>query len=122
MASSSSLKNYTPHEVIVMDTNGTTPLDRFPPQETTIRLLGSDQKHIESIGPIRVVTRPTYTGLNYTPPEGESIIVSMVVAEYMVAQNMHQKYQIYVPDSSPKGAVRDEMGVIKGVRQLVKYF
>ena len=116
------LKNYTPHEVVVMDAN-LTPLERFPPQETTIRLLGSDQKHIETIGgAIRVVTRPTYTGLSYTPPEGESIIVSMVVAEYMVAQNMHHRYQIYVPDSSPKGAVRDDMGMIKGVRQLVRYF
>jgi len=108
--------------VVVYEPGGVI-IDQFEPEEHAIRLVEQDQTTVGRLGAIRVVSPPTYKDLSFTPPKGASILVSMVVAQYMIKhKDVYGKlYDVYVPDTGPDGAKRDEMGRIVGTYQLVRY-
>jgi len=54
-----------------------------------------------------------------------AIMVSLEVARFLyedaVLRPLNPALQLYVPDTGPNSAVRDEKGVIVGVKRLVRY-
>ena len=55
---------------------------------------------------------------------GKIVIVSMMVAEYIVANNcfwVFDALNIVTPDTSPAGVIRDDNGVIIGTKGLIAY-
>jgi hypothetical protein len=66
----------------------------------------------------------TITGLNDTKYIGETIVVSSMVAEYLMKNK--EKYWglckfVMVPDTNPKNVVRNREGQIIGVKGLIYY-
>jgi len=126
--------NHTPHAVIIFVLTENKPACSItlPRKEPVLRLANAEQVTLQPIiatadgsYAIPVVTPPCYTDLS---PEGAagcgaSIVVSTVVAEWLVAhpEAAPQVREIYVPDTGPQGVVRDDKGVIIGTRRLIKY-
>lgn len=117
--------NFTPHTINVKnDIDGTwIPFVSIG----TLRINQFEQKQLEeSIGTaIKVLNRPTFKELAGDIGEArecKKIIVSMVVGEFLAEhKDVIPNCAVYVTDSSPSGAVRDDNGAIIGVKQLVRY-
>ena len=118
------LLNYTPHEIVLMDPTTKEPIYRIAPQGESIRLLQESKKQesflIENTY-IRTVSPSIFYGISLMPPQGSSIIVSAVVAEYLTQEHRPHCKDIFAPDTSPAGCVRDASGRIIGTTQLVRY-
>jgi len=110
--------NYLPHNVNVYLDDGT--IISIPAEfgSDPVRLDSVEQKNIDLIGNIPVVTPQTFTGIIGTPMQHNpaGIIVSAIVADYMVKKGMTQYGPIYTP-STGKYAVRKD-GVIAGTKAL----
>lgn len=69
---------------------------------------------------IEVLYPPEFTGVEFAPtepPQGETVIVSIVAAP--VLAKSRPDLTVYVPDTGPESAVRDEEGRIRGVRRML---
>ncbi len=67
------------------------------------------------------VISPGYTILESKLKEGDRIIVSMVLAEFMVTIREYDSIMILCSGSSPKNGVRDGHGTILGTKALEYY-
>ena len=122
------LLNLTPHDITVVDpTCDNEPIIVVHPHQTEAMRL--DQTNSSHCPPyvtshktvIRTVYPPKYTGVNFMPPKGSSIIVSTLVAEYFVKHFPDHCANVFAPDTSPAGGVRDEKGRPIGTIRLVRY-
>ena len=117
------LFNHTPHAVDIYKDGRL--FCSFPPSAPVIRLVddGLLEQTTEEFDGITVISPPNYVETNYTPPFRTRVIVSAMVAEFLVARPAlaEQFYGIYAPDTSPSGAVRNGQGQIIGTTRLVKY-
>ena len=78
--------------------------------------------HVEQgkSGIVLVMQPPEWTGVDFVPhppAQGESVIVSIVAAPALVPAR--PDLAIYVPDTGPESAVRDDTGRICGVKRLI---
>ena len=65
---------------------------------------------------------PRYVGLNHVPHLEGRVIVSQLVATYMLSHRQDfAGLQVYSPDTGPAAVVRDADGKIVGTTQLLKY-
>lgn len=67
-----------------------------------------------------VTTPPRYVGLDWIPAEpnlGAAVIVSIVAAPAVAEQR--PDLTVYVPDTGPGSAVRDDDGRIRGVKRMI---
>ena len=127
------LLNLTPHELHVYRTQAGEELITQIPSHGVVRLTKGTSK-TEDAPPIGVrgkevpvIYNAPWNGLVTDPPDllkecvGQAIVVSMPVAEYIVAQKRYAALTVYVPDTGSKGAVRDGQGRIRGTTRLVCY-
>lgn len=97
----------------------------FPPAnaKNPLRLNQEEAKLSVDDDDLPVTSPPIYTGLNFKPEPGSRVIVSQIVAVHLEAhQNEYKLKNVYSPDSSPEGGVRDDKGQISGTKRLIKYF
>lgn len=117
-----SLWNLTPHSVKIFENGGKNLVVELP--SCGDLRLDSVQSVIGHFKTIPIVSPQKYTGLNFDLnlkiPPGVPILVSMIVGEYLVQHPDQWTGQVYAPDTSPAGAVRDK-GAIVGCMRLVKY-
>lgn len=115
--------NHTPHGINVYTEDGTYAF-YFPAQQPCIRL---DTAPVEPCAPISggiaTIAPPRYTGLLPASGFGPDIIVSQLVATYLMdhPEVAPQVKTIYCPDTGPAGAVRNDKGEITGTKRLVRY-
>lgn len=123
------LVNMCPHDIVVFADDGVSVIATFPRAETTcgpLRLVESPAVSMGYLSGTRVPVqlRTHYTGLSYEP-SAHAIIVSQLVAQYMVSrpnQPMPRRVMcIFAPDTGPSGVVRDGRGTIVGTKRLVQY-
>jgi hypothetical protein len=122
-----SLLNYTPHELTIWDSKKQDVLVRIPVSGKAIRLtqaeqIGATSRKIDQ-HEVPCVSKPTFIGVTDMPPgEDLSIVVSSLVAEFLSNSESSSKFaNIYAPDTSPDGCVRNEKGEIIGTTRLVQY-
>jgi hypothetical protein len=128
-----SMRNTTPHDVVIFPRDGDKELYRVVKQSVNkqLRLTSSEPPVEWQLGEVRIRRQPNYDGLSgELPPPGTALIVSTMVADWMMKPtSMHPEldvpiagqYEVYVPDSNPGMAVRDAGGQIVGVRGLIAY-
>jgi len=108
--------NLTPHDIVVFAADGTE-LRRYPATGVFARAAA----RTEIIGELDgvPVARQQFGEVSDLPdPEpGTVYLVSLVVGQALKGQ----RDDLYGPDTSPDGAVRDAEGRIAGTRRLVKY-
>jgi hypothetical protein len=121
--------NHTPHDVVIFDRSGSTVTAVFHPQLPCIRLLsdapvpGAQVDGGAGYSLVSTVQPPYYTGIDTAGRMvGRDIIVSQLVAEWLM-QGDHNKAldHIYAPDSGPASVVRNDKGVVVGVKRLIQY-
>jgi len=125
--------NHTPHDVTLMF--GPQRVIRsltLAPTEPLLRLT-SIPSAAQQLPPLitrdgfclPLVAPPRYTGLSPAGGEGcgTSVVVSQMVAEYLVAHPEAAPHvlHIYAPDTGPEGAVRDAKGALLGTTRLIRY-
>jgi len=108
--------NLTPHDIVVM-AEDRTELRRYPASGTIARAASKTEIVGELDGvPVARQQFGEVSGLP-DPEPGTVYLVSLVVGQAMKGQ----RDDLYGPDTSPDGAVRDAEGRIVGTRRLVKY-
>lgn len=109
--------NLTPHDVNVILNDGTQivfPKTGIVPRASEVR------ENLEPINGIPVV-KISYGQVECLPTDLDKngfYIVSMLVGPLMTAMGFTN---VYGPDTSPSGAVRNEKGQVTGCKGLVKY-
>jgi len=131
------LYNLTPHEITIYDSKGEKVIERIP-SNGELRLAARDgpAPPVSSVmtssgNKVEVTPAQDFTGLNTSSPgykylegklePGDQIIVSMVVAEFMVKLKEYDQIMILCSGSSPKNGVRDGQGKIIGTKALEYY-
>jgi len=108
--------NLTPHDIVVVGDDGTE-IRRYPASGQVARV-GS---RVEIVGELDgvPVAKHQYGEVEGLPaPEpGTVYLVSLVVGQALAGT----RDDLYGPDTSPAGAVRDAEGRIIGTKRLVKY-
>ncbi len=106
-------KNFTPHPVIVFDEAGEKIITSFEPEEQPARV-NEKIKHREPIDGVPVVWK-MMTGVKGLPQaeSGVTLIVSILVLQ---ASN---RIDLVAPDTGPGSVVRNERGLILGVRRFM---
>ncbi len=106
-------KNFTPHPVNLFDETGETIIRRFQPEEHAARV-NEKIKHREPIDRVPVVWK-MMTGVKGLPQakSGVTLIVSIEVL------NASNRIDLVAPDTGPGSAVRNEVGLILGVRRFM---
>lgn len=125
MATMTRILNATPHDIVVHLSDGETV--SFPRSGSVVRLeelpCGSDLPGLPLSccdAKIRVVPPLIYGGVTGLPRDRTSgLIVSAIVAEKMAELGGFS--DIYSPDMSSGGAVRDADGRIIGTKALIKW-
>ena len=141
------LKNYTEHPINIFDRPGVgrTQMHAYPPAGYVLRLA---EKNAEALAPdtpapgveVPVATAPAYGGLvlekkrvtkstvikTSEPWEGEveGAIVTILVAQYMVAETAKGSSlykNIFTPNMSAGSAVRNESGTLVGACGLYRH-
>lgn len=108
--------NLTPHEIAVVAESGEV-IRRYPASGTIARA-ASKTEIIDELDGIPVASQQFGEVSGLPDPEpGTVYLVSLVVGQAMKGQ----RDDLYGPDTSPDGAVRDAEGRIIGTRRLVKY-
>ena len=119
------LLNLTPHNIMVYppDTNN---IILYPRGGTVARLRTDKQQQLTSLED----GTPVYTPQHFSGivPENNpttsttniGVIVSMPVAEWL-ADSCAWQTQVYVADTGPDGAIRNEDGIIIGTKRLNRY-
>lgn len=123
----SDLLNFTPHDIILYDPNARDKIVLVIPREhESIRLDEEKEReilyHLDDIIPVS--TPPKYHGLNRDIPKNKGIIVSQLVAEFLLNQSRDDYPEIgriYVPDTGNEAVVRNEKGQIIGTTRLIQY-
>lgn len=107
------LKNFTPHPVNIFDHTGSKIIMSIQPEEHAARV-GEKIKYRESIDGVPVVWK-MLTGVKGLPQaeKGVTLIVSIVV---LGASN---RIDLVAPDTGPGSVVRNEKGLILGVRRFM---
>lgn len=120
------LLNLTPHDVSYCDAAGRV-LVVFP-TAGSLRLVSAAQTPLTPLRcgdhALEVAAPPAYTDVApraLLPEVQTSVLVSMVVAQWMQPREEFAHLTLYVPDTGPESAVRDERGRIVGVRRLTRY-
>jgi hypothetical protein len=129
--------NLTPHDVVVRPGGDeSTEEFRYPASGHVARVLSTPQEEIDRIEDGRVAVYSPQEPRGVALPcddseEIEAVLVSMMVAEALghagatdfdVETPMRgREVRVFVPDSGPESALRDERGAIVGVRRLVEY-
>ncbi len=105
-------KNYTPHPVNVFNEAGKIILS-VQPEEHSARV-NEKIKHHDDINGIPLVSK-MMTGVKGLPQakSGVTLIVSLVVL------NASNRIDLVAPDTGPDSAVRNESGLILGVRRFM---
>jgi hypothetical protein len=114
--------NLTPHEIVVYGTReaGAKVLQRIP-SDGYCRLVGAAWKTRTRVSPIHVLYAPEYSAVEGLPADKNAcIIVSMLVAEYLVKNNAWEGL-ILAPATDPDHVVRDKDGQILGVTAFYGY-
>jgi len=108
--------NLTPHAINVMDKEGNV-IASFPPSGTVARA-ATITEQLADLDGVPVLRQAFGAVEGLSDPQPDTIyLVSMVVGQAIG----HTRTDIYGPDTSPAGAVRDAEGRIIGTRQLVYY-
>jgi len=119
------LLNYTPHAITVYSRETNEPLVTIHPQNKSIRLGQAPQKELSMVEidsqMVHTIEPPHFRGMTTIPPQGSSIIVSALVAEYIVKNLFDNCASVFAPDTGPNGCVRSADGQIMGTYQLVRY-
>lgn len=118
--------NLTPHEVVIGAGAGRAVL---PASGQVARLLSTPQVPLATVhvGALHVdaYSPPSFTevvGLEtLAPTSGRPIVVSAMVAEYMVSTKHPYRGAILAPDTGPASVLRDTEGRIVGVGRLILY-
>lgn len=131
--------NLTPHDVVVRPSGDAKEEFRYPASGHVARVLSTPQEEIDRIEDLRVAVYSPQQPRGVALPcddsdEIEAILVSMMVAEalgragatdFMLDTRIRARgggaVRVFVPDSGPESALRDERGAIVGVRRLVEY-
>ncbi len=123
--------NLTPHDIAVFSSRS--PSAPSTPACSTIfkrgsfvaRLISEDQiefTELSNIIGVPVFSRPVYTHATGLPEDKTTnIIVSMIVAKYLISGSGKWKGMVFAPDSGPKSVVRNEDGRVIGVSRLICY-
>lgn len=119
--------NFTPHDVTIYKSkNSGNVIATIPRQQGQVLRLLQNEPNMKD--PVKVgdtdvpaIEPSEYTGLNFMPPADSSIVVSMLVADYIVTHFPGLCRHVFVPDTSPQGGVRDAGGNIIGTTRLVQY-
>lgn len=119
--------NCTPHAVVIYDAEGKNILATIPPSQWTIRVQTPPQCPVRTVE-IDGVDVPVVSGRDFeagevdgVPPcdefeqERTALIVGVVGAK---AVDRLWDGPVYVTDTGPESAVRDQTGRILGVRRL----
>jgi hypothetical protein len=114
--------NTTPHKVDIYDANGTKLLYSIPANPTySIRLTELPQCKLTMTCPntgVRMRGAPEFGDFIGTfPPADKPIIVSLPVAQHM-RELKNTRTNVFTPDSSPEGSVRDASGALIGVKGI----
>ena len=125
------IENYTPHPVHIyeIDNNGhfVGPLITLEPNKNGSMWLNEDRVDWSRKVPVHgcsvtVIKPATYVGVENMPQMRDlNVIVSALVADYLVKHHADHFNHIYTPDTGPGGVVRDERGQIKGTTRLIQY-
>lgn len=108
--------NLTPHEISIISESGEV-VRRYPASGQIARAASTTEIIGELDGvPVARQQFGEVSGLP-DPEPGTVYLVSLVVGQAMKGQ----RDDLYGPDTSPDGAVRDDDGRIIGTRRLVKY-
>lgn len=115
--------NLTPHDIVLYKEDRKTVLVVFQKQKYPVRLVETfATAACPEIGNIPVVGRPKYNGLEHMPQEKNvAVIVSALVADYIVSHCPNHFLHVFTPDTGPKGVDRNADGVIIGTTRLVHY-
>jgi hypothetical protein len=71
---------------------------------------------------VRTIKPAVFSGVENLPQtQGLNVVVSALVAEFLVKHHADHFNHIYSPDTGPGGVVRDERGQIKGTLHLIQY-
>jgi len=135
--------NFTPHPFYWYHCDELPPI-MVVPSDGTIRLSRKTCVHTENVKTAFVQTKegtrafgPVKTSIPMMQPwnamdirwrspskeewDQVALLVSMPVAEYMIQHQRKVECPIFIPDSGPASAVRNEQGQIMGVKQLICY-
>lgn len=121
------LLNLTPHHIVIYPDEPGAKAVLYEKSGIVARLDSTEQTRITTLADgCPVFTPQLFTGLVPSSLDGrEGVIVSMVVGEYLstygIPLDWKNVIQVYVADTSPQGAVRNENGAIIGSRRLVQY-
>lgn len=108
--------NLTPHDIVVLAEDGSE-IRRYPASGQVARAT-SKTEIIGELDGIAVAKQQFGEVEGLPAPEpGVVYLVSMVVGQAVAGT----RDDVYGPDTSPAGAVRDAEGKIIGTRRLVKY-
>ena len=114
--------NCTPHDILFINAMGEKLV--VPRSNYCIRLTESNQKKYGQHESLRVpiVSTPVYDGMTGAPEDTtQDIIVSMPVGQEITAGRIQWKGNVFGPDLSPTGVIRDENGRILGTKRLIRY-
>jgi len=122
--------NLTPHEITIVSNYGEA---NIPPSGKIARVAQEEPKLVGTIGntgdscvPIQVVSPPVFGAIEWPEFDTDayvSVIVSMVVGQAVQRLPVAERpeFAVFVPDTSPASAERDEDGQIASVSRLVVY-
>ncbi len=118
--------NLTPHTVSIYHESKEFKVFEFYPCDTVMRLENEEQKPMGKMNVVvPVYSPPQFKGISpsdWVPEKGtDGVIVSMLVAQYIVEHGMMDGVKVYVPDTGPAAVVRDDKGAIKGTTRLCRY-
>lgn len=111
--------NMCPHDIHLYDDNKKL-IKTFPKTGKELRLVEAPPVLSKTEDGIPIATPPKYTGLTIPINMDSEVLVSQLVANYLVEHNYKMK-GIYTPDTGPSGSVRSDKGEIIGTKRLIKY-
>lgn len=107
--------NLTPHDVIVILPSGERVT--FLRSGRVARAVTSPQADRGVFAGVPIVSEQVFTGTDGIEPDDGDVIVSFLVAPLLASH----PGRVFVPDTGPGQAVRDESGQIVGVKRLIEY-
>lgn len=122
--------NLTPHAIVVVNQQSGVETC-FEPSGRVARVTERWPEKFESDPDepetVPIISAPIYTGIEMDDgselPVLKRLIVSLLVAQYMVAHANQFALitAVYTPDTGPTGVIRDAAGRITGTRRLIRH-
>jgi len=109
------LENCTPHEVVIIVTDNQEPI--VIPPSGIIPRIKSETNNVGTINGIPIVKTRLSDVENMPAPKPNTIFI----VSSFVAQALTYRPDVVSPDTSPSSVIRDENGLIIGVKQLQKF-